>query len=503
MKIITGMLILSSFLLSFHWKIEKIEGTDDFFVKQELHIDTSNHLHFLAYSQREGLVYFYYDGEEWYREPTEMDTSYWIGLSEVKWDSSGHPHIIYFLSCGHDSSKMNYGFWNGKGWEIWTIEKRFRVPLYVSFYETSLDLDTEAYPHILYNIWISAQGLDSIKYAKWNGRYWEREDMMAKEESLWIVNRLVGGALQVDSSGGIHFLYRNSLKLYYAIKDGEILKKYLVDIPNGCRVPGADFTGYDFKVYLELDKKGYPHIGYKMFSGPFPDCKSSKSKFTYDPLYNDLIKYAYWDGKRWNIQPVDSMIALTQERWTDFVFKWDSKGYPHIIYGMGNKGDTSPIYYIHWDGDKWIKDSIYDPARSYEKMAFFFTLDRNDLPHVVISIYEDHTFSLLYARYVSEGIKDKKRLVSDISLQISPNPAKDVIDIRYSIANKGKVSLKVYDATGRCVKVLFDTYNSLPGIHYLVYNNRDDRNVSFPPGVYWLILKEGRTRIARKFILLR
>ena len=83
-----------------------------------------------------------------------------------------------------------------------------------------------------------------------------------------------------------------------------------------------------------------------------------------------------------------------------------------------------------------------------------------------------------------------EELSKEISLECLPNPAKGVVDIRYEIPVRGKISLKLYDVSGRVAKILLRAKSTEPGIYRMNIDTKD-----LPNGVYFLRLslcqKEG------------
>jgi hypothetical protein len=90
-------------------------------------------------------------------------------------------------------------------------------------------------------------------------------------------------------------------------------------------VDAAGTVGWDTS--LELDATGRPHISF------------------YDFTSGDL-KYARWDGTRWNIQAVDTMNDVGE--YTSLAL--DAAGNPHISYFNVTNGN---LKYARWDGAKW------------------------------------------------------------------------------------------------------------------------------------------------------
>jgi hypothetical protein len=81
--------------------------------------------------------------------------------------------------------------------------------------------------------------------------------------------------------------------------------------------------------------------------------------------------------------------------------------------------------------------------------------------------------------------------------QNSPNPFLNRTTIRYSVPRKVKVSLKVFDVTGRCVQTLVNGERK-PGYHETELGTK-----KLGPGVYFAKFEAGDYKQVRKLILMR
>jgi hypothetical protein len=86
-----------------------------------------------------------------------------------------------------------------------------------------------------------------------------------------------------------------------------------------------------------------------------------------------------------------------------------------------------------------------------------------------------------------------------------PNPFRGVTSIAYAIPRNGgesRVTLKVYDATGRLVHTLVDA-DKPAGRYSAVWNGRDSSGRPVAPGVYFSRLRLGQKTAAQRVVLLR
>jgi hypothetical protein len=83
-----------------------------------------------------------------------------------------------------------------------------------------------------------------------------------------------------------------------------------------------------------------------------------------------------------------------------------------------------------------------------------------------------------------------------------PNPFNPATRIAFGIAATGRVSLRIYDAAGRLVRVLAE--GARPAGHYTeLWDGRDARGAAVASGIYFYRLKAGAFSETRKMILLR
>jgi len=85
---------------------------------------------------------------------------------------------------------------------------------------------------------------------------------------------------------------------------------------------------------------------------------------------------------------------------------------------------------------------------------------------------------------------------------VYPNPFRANLAVRYQLPSAGRVSLKVYDMTGRLVKTLANGTEP-PGTHVASFRGADDKGRSLPAGVYLVRFTAGDVVDARRVVLTR
>ena len=86
---------------------------------------------------------------------------------------------------------------------------------------------------------------------------------------------------------------------------------------------------------------------------------------------------------------------------------------------------------------------------------------------------------------------------------IKPNPmSKNITRISFSLAEPQKISLNIYDASGRLVKTLVDEFKS-SGVYNVAWNCRDDYGRKVSEGIYFYTLEIPKLRLTKKLLLAR
>jgi hypothetical protein len=84
----------------------------------------------------------------------------------------------------------------------------------------------------------------------------------------------------------------------------------------------------------------------------------------------------------------------------------------------------------------------------------------------------------------------------------SPNPFRGSTTLRFGLAQRAEVALKVYDVEGRLVETLVDGVQGA-GFHNVTWEGRSAGGRVLAPGLYFLSFKAGAYRQTQKMLLLR
>ena len=83
-----------------------------------------------------------------------------------------------------------------------------------------------------------------------------------------------------------------------------------------------------------------------------------------------------------------------------------------------------------------------------------------------------------------------------------PNPFNPSTAIAFELPEAGRVTLRIYDASGRAVRVLIDA-ELAPGRHSVRWDGGDDSGRHLGSGVYRCRIEAGGSSAARSLVLVR
>ncbi|MEO0114946.1 MAG: DUF5050 domain-containing protein [candidate division WOR-3 bacterium] len=114
--------------------------------------------------------------------------------------------------------------------------------------------------------------------------------------------------------------------------------------------------------------------------------------------------------------------------------------------------------------------------------------------------------SIFLVRVNSTSINDKTNILQRTKrlnlYQNRPNPTKGIMTICYEIPVELKISLKVYDETGRLVKTLVDGMVK-PGNYVACWDRRDNNGKTVSAGIYFYELLANNKSLLKKAVVLK
>ena len=136
------------------------------------------------------------------------------------------------------------------------------------------------------------------------------------------------------------------------------------------------------------------------------------------------------------------------------------------------------------------------PGHASGSCVRIFDIDGNGLAEIIIS---GNNETRIY-EYDPGGIEETTlRLTPDALrlLQVYPNPARGNLRIRFNLSDEQKVTIKLYDVTGRLINEIFN------GKAKIGINEMPIRAENYAAGIYFIRIETGKEIITEKFIMLK
>ncbi|MCP4646614.1 MAG: T9SS type A sorting domain-containing protein [bacterium] len=99
------------------------------------------------------------------------------------------------------------------------------------------------------------------------------------------------------------------------------------------------------------------------------------------------------------------------------------------------------------------------------------------------------------------GINNESSFEGATSITVFPNPVSASLNIDFSIASAGNVSVEIFDVTGRLIKTLLSEERA-QGTQTAVWDRRNSSGQISAPGIYFIKLRHGAESATSKVILL-
>ncbi len=211
---------------------------------------------------------------------------------------------------------------------------------------------------------------------------------------------------------------------------------------------------------------------------------------------------------------IDVNYNVTPKTVMSFYFKTTAEREIHTI-GFDDNSVLSPNVSFRIAGEQnWGIDNfdVYVRDGAYQKYVIpvgqfytgwfkhlFFGNDNDASPHdgnsyfSKIKIYEDDNSGV--DCYGAGGNKEGLSNIPDI--QLYPNPATNIINVKYELSENTTANIMVFDAFGKLVK-------NVPNVELLAGNQTLDMNVSdLSAGMYFYTLQASEWKATKKFIIVK
>ncbi len=162
-------------------------------------------------------------------------------------------------------------------------------------------------------------------------------------------------------------------------------------------------------------------------------------------------------------------------------------------------GDWCTICYATYMGGTWSSPAVLKEACATKIHTAEKAVDGD-----AYILYSDGAYAyFLKHQDVLVGIETARaNRVANVELVSFPNPVRSSATISFTIPSASNVELKVYDASGRCVRTLVDG-NLSAGAHTVTWDARDDMGKPVANGVYFYRLATGSASASGKMVVVR
>ncbi|MEO0166900.1 MAG: T9SS type A sorting domain-containing protein [candidate division WOR-3 bacterium] len=319
-------------------------------------------------------------------------------------------------------------------------------------------------------------------------------------------------SIAITSSGVPHIVYQPSGLIYAFRMDSLIWQKTLVDsyiyTESGCAI--------------DLDEQNQPHISYfKMASNMgdnlwyatrignqwycieidtpnVPNWNATLIHHGLDNLPHIVYTpsagmwYAYNDSV-WHSEYLGSGQIYSQKS-----LDLDCLGQPYILSTISN---LTLLTYKDFTG--WHSEELPLTPTTTKGRAGSLFIGRDDIIHIARFATDSNYPPYCEIHYIygrPEGIEERKRLKVEgkgLKLMVLPSIVRDNAQIQYTIPERQRISLDLYDIIGRKVKTIAQGCVE-PGIYSYRFDSSD-----LSSGVYFLVLESERESRTRKLLIAR
>jgi hypothetical protein len=210
-----------------------------------------------------------------------------------------------------------------------------------------------------------------------------------------------------------------------------------------------------------------------------------------------------WDGSAWT--PAATTGPLARE---NLACAFDAARNEVVLFG-GNNGGTRLGDTWAWNGNGWAQVASSGPsARTGVRMAY-------DLARGSSVLFAGNTLTTnpmdtwLWNDVPTDAVGGDRPLPSLVAGREAvlypnvPNPFNPHTEIRFGLARRRLVSLKLYDQAGALVRVLVAGAALDAGVHTMEWDATDGAARRVASGVYYLRLEAGDVSDTQRLVLLK
>lgn len=186
--------------------------------------------------------------------------------------------------------------------------------------------------------------------------------------------------------------------------------------------------------------------------------------------------------------------------WAAGVSKGDGESY--TIAGISNAGSIPDNYALEYRPPDYpagmgiTSTGLFNGTPSIDNYSWDVTFRITD--YLNITATKTLPFSTLHVGIPTDGI-----LLSDLPVDVRPNPFSTELMMMFNLDQKAPVELSVFNLSGQQVKTLIHPQLLMAGSHTVRWNGTNDTGTSLNNGIYYYVLITGEKISSGKIILLR
>jgi hypothetical protein len=222
--------------------------------------------------------------------------------------------------------------------------------------------------------------------------------------------------------------------------------------------------------------------------------------------YKEYVPGAGWDAVDTRLT-VNSSVQLEPQVDADpagnlYVVWTDSRnGNLDIFYKERKVGVWAPeIPLVYAGTDTSITSAQHFPGITHDGLGSTYVTWTDERYNASIGKNKEVFYKVGYG--VTTGVEPTSRASAARLLRNYPNPFNPRTTVDFTLAGDAATTLRVYDASGRLVRTLLDSYVAA-GRHSISWDGSDDGGRSVASGVYFLRLQAGGQTLSRTVNLLK
>jgi hypothetical protein len=470
------------------WQIEAVDTEGDVGYYTSIAMDASDNPHISYYDgSNYDLKYAYYDGASWYLEKVYR----WALLgrdTSIALDALDNPHISCITGTQYD---LKYAYYDGSSWQIENVDMGNR-------WYTSIALDTSDKPHISYR-----DGSEfKLKYSYFDGSSWQIENVDTAGNAGWYTS------IALDPSDIVHISYYDATNsdLKYAWRNAAPTGFDLLSPADGETVdetPTMDWT----------DAEDTQQVTYDLWWAVNPSFDAhlefndiTESTFTFPGGYlTDGTTY-YWKVRAHD--PYDEETWSGPDDYWSFTVDYELD----IRVTSFSAASAATGVEVSWEcadpvsGFNLYRSTGSDPGKTITprgKLNGELITGESPYTYLDSAVEKGATYNYWIEAIDVGGASEtfgpvectwNGTLPTTYALyQSRPNPATESAIIAFDLPEDAKVTLTVYDISGRKVTTLVNETLTV-GTHERVI-------AGLAPGIYVYRLDAGSFNAARKMVV--